>query len=227
MPWQTTSSWCPDPAWWKQPGPSSVYAGRPRSHDGLPTGERASPLRPRRGPVRHLGQFPPAELVAIAGPNGAGKSTLLSVMAGLNHRFDGVCLYEEKDVRRWPRRAFASQLPWCSRASNWSFPSRRSRWSSWAARLTVTACSKPRKTPRRWTSHGVDRYRTIPRARLSFTERRRAPTGGAGFGAGAGAAGAVARRADHVPRFAAPDFHLPAAQSCPAKAYSPSPSRTI
>ncbi len=61
-------------------------------------------------------------LVAIAGPNGAGKSTLLSVMAGLNRHFEGGCRYDGKDVREWPRRAFARQVAVVEQSLRLEFP---------------------------------------------------------------------------------------------------------
>ena len=54
--------------------------------------------------------FSAGELVAIAGPNGAGKSTLIGVMSGLRPAASGECRFDGRDVRSWPRRAFARSV---------------------------------------------------------------------------------------------------------------------
>lgn len=61
-------------------------------------------------------------LVAITGPNGAGKSTLLAVMAGLRPAATGRCLYGGRDVRRWPRRAFAREVAYVPQTVRIEFP---------------------------------------------------------------------------------------------------------
>ena len=66
--------------------------------------------------------FEKARMSAIAGPNGAGKSTLLSIMAGLRHDYTGRCLYEERDLRRWPRRAFARKVGFVPQFLRLEFP---------------------------------------------------------------------------------------------------------
>ncbi|MDX2153767.1 MAG: ABC transporter ATP-binding protein [Bryobacteraceae bacterium] len=61
-------------------------------------------------------------LVAIAGPNGAGKSTLLNVMAGLRESYAGSCQFESREVRAWPRRAFARRVAVVPQALRLEFP---------------------------------------------------------------------------------------------------------
>ncbi len=63
-----------------------------------------------------------ADLVAIAGPNGAGKSTLLGIMAGLRSGYAGRCLYAGRDVREWPRRAFAREVSFVPQSLRLEFP---------------------------------------------------------------------------------------------------------
>ena len=63
-----------------------------------------------------------AQLVAVAGPNGAGKSTLLGIMAGLRPRYEGRCLYEGREVRRWPRRTFAREVSFVPQSVRIEFP---------------------------------------------------------------------------------------------------------
>jgi iron complex transport system ATP-binding protein len=67
-------------------------------------------------------EFSASEFVAIAGPNGAGKSTLLGIMAGLRPHYSGQCLYREKDVRKWPRRAFARCVSFVPQSLRMEFP---------------------------------------------------------------------------------------------------------
>lgn len=66
--------------------------------------------------------FSPGEFAAIAGPNGAGKSTLLGVMAGLRSQFAGTCLFEGKDIRRWPKRDFARRVSVVPQSVRVEFP---------------------------------------------------------------------------------------------------------
>ncbi|MEJ7608508.1 MAG: ABC transporter ATP-binding protein [Bryobacteraceae bacterium] len=54
--------------------------------------------------------FSGANLIALSGPNGAGKSTLLGVMAGLDSRYTGECLFQGREVRKWPRPEFARKV---------------------------------------------------------------------------------------------------------------------
>ena len=63
-----------------------------------------------------------ADLVAIAGPNGAGKSTLLGIMAGLRSGHSGQCLFAGRDVRDWPRRAFAREVSFVPQSLRLEFP---------------------------------------------------------------------------------------------------------
>ena len=65
---------------------------------------------------------PAAQMVAIVGPNGAGKSTLLGIMAGLAAGLRGRCLYEDREVRRWPRRAFAREVSFVPQSVRIEFP---------------------------------------------------------------------------------------------------------
>ncbi|HBY62596.1 MAG TPA: cobalamin/Fe(3+)-siderophore ABC transporter ATP-binding protein, partial [Solibacterales bacterium] len=53
---------------------------------------------------------------ALLGENGAGKSTLLNVMAGLRDSYSGACRFESREVRAWPRRAFARRAQQLHRA---------------------------------------------------------------------------------------------------------------
>jgi iron complex transport system ATP-binding protein len=67
-------------------------------------------------------EFGPAHLSAIVGPNGAGKSTLLAIMAGLREGYDGVCSYRGRDIREWPRRAFARSVAFVPQSLRLEFP---------------------------------------------------------------------------------------------------------
>jgi iron complex transport system ATP-binding protein len=64
----------------------------------------------------------PGELTAIAGPNGAGKSTLVGVMAGLRPRYTGHCRLDGREVRDWPRRAFARAVSFVPQSLSLDFP---------------------------------------------------------------------------------------------------------
>ena len=66
--------------------------------------------------------FDAGEFVAIAGPNGAGKSTLLGAMAGMRAHFEGSCILSGKDVRRWPRKAFARKVSVVPQSVRIDFP---------------------------------------------------------------------------------------------------------
>ncbi len=67
-------------------------------------------------------KFNPGELAAIIGPNGAGKSTLLGIMAGLRPRFTGECLFDDKPVAAWPRKAFARRVSVVPQIQQIEFP---------------------------------------------------------------------------------------------------------
>lgn len=67
-------------------------------------------------------EFRPGELAAVVGPNGAGKSTLLSILAGLRRNYAGECLYCGKEVRYWPRRAFAREVAFVPQSVRIEFP---------------------------------------------------------------------------------------------------------
>lgn len=62
------------------------------------------------------------ELTAIAGPNGAGKSTLVSILAGLREGYSGSCRYADREVRDWPRRAFAATVSFVPQTIRIEFP---------------------------------------------------------------------------------------------------------
>lgn len=64
----------------------------------------------------------PPQMVAVAGPNGAGKSTLLGVMAGLRPGYTGRCRYAGREVRDWPRRAFAREVSFVPQSLRVEFP---------------------------------------------------------------------------------------------------------
>ena len=66
--------------------------------------------------------FGTGRMSAIAGPNGAGKSTLLSIMAGLRDHYHGTCWYGGRDLRRWPRRAFARSVAFVPQSLRLEFP---------------------------------------------------------------------------------------------------------
>ena len=66
--------------------------------------------------------FSEAQMVAVVGPNGAGKSTLLGIMAGLRPHYLGQCFYGGKEVRRWPRRAFAREVSFVPQSVRVEFP---------------------------------------------------------------------------------------------------------
>jgi iron complex transport system ATP-binding protein len=67
-------------------------------------------------------QFARGEFVSIAGPNGAGKSTLLNVMAGLRSHYNGECVFDGMEVRKWNRRAFARRVSVVPQSVNIAFP---------------------------------------------------------------------------------------------------------
>lgn len=67
-------------------------------------------------------RFEPGEFAAIAGPNGAGKSTLLHILAGLLTHYAGDCRYEDRQVRDWPRRAFARAVSFVPQSVRIDFP---------------------------------------------------------------------------------------------------------
>lgn len=67
-------------------------------------------------------EFGGPQLAALVGPNGAGKSTLLAVMAGLRPGYRGECAYRERDLRRWPRRAFAREVSFVPQSLRLEFP---------------------------------------------------------------------------------------------------------
>jgi iron complex transport system ATP-binding protein len=52
----------------------------------------------------------PGEVVALLGPNGAGKSTLIRLLLGHLRAVGGHVLWEDRDVRSWPRREFARRV---------------------------------------------------------------------------------------------------------------------
>ena len=66
--------------------------------------------------------FATGQMSAIAGPNGAGKSTLLGIMAGLRDKYHGTCSYQNRDLRRWPRRAFARSVAFVPQFLRIEFP---------------------------------------------------------------------------------------------------------
>lgn len=61
-------------------------------------------------------------VVTITGPNGAGKSTLLSILAGLRRDYAGSCVFKGREVREWPRRAFAQQVSVVPQRVQMEFP---------------------------------------------------------------------------------------------------------
>jgi ABC-type cobalamin/Fe3+-siderophores transport system ATPase subunit len=61
-------------------------------------------------------------LTAIIGPNGAGKSTLLGIMAGLRGQSSGHCLYSGREVRAWPRKAYAREVSFVPQSLRLEFP---------------------------------------------------------------------------------------------------------
>ncbi len=63
-----------------------------------------------------------SQVVTIVGPNGAGKSTLLGIMAGLRTPYLGKCLYGGREVRDWPRRAFAREVSFVPQTVRIEFP---------------------------------------------------------------------------------------------------------
>lgn len=67
-------------------------------------------------------EFGESQLATIVGPNGAGKSTLLGIMAGLKAGYTGECLYEGRDVRRWPRAEFARGVSFVPQTLRVEFP---------------------------------------------------------------------------------------------------------
>ena len=67
-------------------------------------------------------EFEAGRMVSLVGPNGAGKSTLLTVMAGLNRRHTGECLFEGRSVRKWPRREFSRMVSFVPQNVRLEFP---------------------------------------------------------------------------------------------------------
>ena len=61
-------------------------------------------------------------MLAVVGPNGAGKSTLLGIMAGLRPQYTGRCAYTGREVRSWPRRAFAKEVAFVPQSVRIEFP---------------------------------------------------------------------------------------------------------
>jgi len=61
-------------------------------------------------------------LTAVVGPNGAGKSTLLGILAGLRPGYTGECRFDDIEVRRWSRRAFARRVSFVPQATRIEFP---------------------------------------------------------------------------------------------------------
>jgi iron complex transport system ATP-binding protein len=61
-------------------------------------------------------------VLTITGPNGAGKSTLLSILGGLRRDYAGSCVFGEREVREWPRRAFAQQVAVVPQRVQMEFP---------------------------------------------------------------------------------------------------------
>lgn len=66
--------------------------------------------------------FEAGRMSAIAGPNGAGKSTLLGILAGLRDGYQGTCSYKNRDLRRWPRRAFSRSVAFVPQFLRIEFP---------------------------------------------------------------------------------------------------------
>jgi iron complex transport system ATP-binding protein len=66
--------------------------------------------------------LPAGTLVTVSGPNGAGKSTLLSILAGLRRHYAGSCRFNGREVRDWPRRAFARQVSVVPQRVQMEFP---------------------------------------------------------------------------------------------------------
>ena len=54
--------------------------------------------------------FPASKLTALIGRNGSGKSTLMKAMAGLNEKYKGEILIENKDLRNIPKSTLPSLL---------------------------------------------------------------------------------------------------------------------
>ena len=53
---------------------------------------------------------PGGRVTGILGPNGSGKTTLLRLLAGTLRPQSGRVLFEDSDLRQWPRRRLAQQL---------------------------------------------------------------------------------------------------------------------
>ncbi len=67
-------------------------------------------------------EFEEPLFAAVVGPNGAGKSTLLGIMAGLRPGYAGQCLCRDREVRCWPRRAFAREVSFVPQIVRIEFP---------------------------------------------------------------------------------------------------------
>ncbi|MBP1777425.1 MAG: hypothetical protein H6Q86_3435 [candidate division NC10 bacterium] len=90
---------------------------------GMEQGPCAGGAQPPCQGLRGAGaDFSASEMVAVVGPNGAGKSTLLGIMAGLRAGYQGQCLYRDKEVREWPRRAFAREVSFVPQSVRIEFP---------------------------------------------------------------------------------------------------------
>lgn len=61
-------------------------------------------------------------MVAVTGPNGAGKSTLLGIMAGLRRDYEGSCLLNGVDARRWKTADFARIVSFVPQSLRLDFP---------------------------------------------------------------------------------------------------------
>jgi iron complex transport system ATP-binding protein len=67
-------------------------------------------------------EAPKCGLIAVAGPNGAGKSTLLGILAGLRSPYAGSAEFQDREVRDWPRRAFARRVAFVPQFVRVEFP---------------------------------------------------------------------------------------------------------
>jgi iron complex transport system ATP-binding protein len=61
-------------------------------------------------------------MAAITGPNGAGKSTLLGIMAGLRRDYEGECLLNGVEARRWKPAEFARIVSFVPQSLRLDFP---------------------------------------------------------------------------------------------------------
>src|SRR5262249_28746912 len=67
-------------------------------------------------------EFDAARLTSIVGPHRAGTSTLLGIMAGVRGGYQGECLFDGVEIRKWDRRQFARRVSFVPQMVRIEFP---------------------------------------------------------------------------------------------------------